>query len=199
MQGDVLIAVLQSAFGTLAELDYPYPVTFISSELPGHPADAACVAFNETAGSGLVKLAAAAGIAYNSTGALQCLEIPADAVFEQYLPGLIEGAWTWVPLPIGCLVVSSPSILYVLTASCSPHTPRRQTPSLARLPTRAHIKPTLSAVYTRTTPVTTHSPLHHSWLTPSHGKRLRHCNGPQTQTHMHSGTSVAPKWCSRAR
>jgi lysosomal Pro-X carboxypeptidase len=93
-QTDVLVAVLQAAFGTLAELDYPYAVDFITSKLPANPTTFACAAFERASGGSLVQLAAAAAVAYNSTGSSKCLAIPDDAVFEQYLPGLIDGAWT---------------------------------------------------------------------------------------------------------
>ena len=93
---DAFVGLVQSFFGTLAELDYPYAVDFAGSSLPGHPVDVACARLAAVpVSNAMLRLAAAASVAFNASGTSKCLQVPKNAVFEQFLPGLMDGAWTY--------------------------------------------------------------------------------------------------------
>lgn len=73
-----------------------YAVDFAGSSLPGHPVDTACARLvGAPAGDTLARLAAAASVAYNASGTSKCLPFAQGSQFEQFLPGLIDGAWAY--------------------------------------------------------------------------------------------------------
>lgn len=94
-----LLGLLQSYFGVLAELDYPYSVDFIGYALPANPVNASCkrlVDAKAEGASALGQLQAAVSVAYNSSGTLNCLALDdAAATFVTFYPGFMPGAWTY--------------------------------------------------------------------------------------------------------
>ena len=137
---EVLVGVLQQAFMTMAELDYPYAVNFTGYALPAHPAAESCRRFSAAVGAEASAVAGASAVVGASTtgvgaagvGAVGastpgagasarasaliaamgravsvvpqldparspggCVNLSDVASFEETLPGLTVGAWSY--------------------------------------------------------------------------------------------------------
>jgi lysosomal Pro-X carboxypeptidase len=97
-----LKALLLNVFDTLAMGDYPYPSNYLvfqqtrdpSVVLPAWPMRAACAKFAGASATDppltlLRRMAAAAGVLYNASGAARCYELPTSALDGG------DGIWDW--------------------------------------------------------------------------------------------------------
>ncbi len=97
----VLVAYLQMLFGTFAELDYPYPVSFFNSSLPANPVNLSCARFAQTlaatGGDRVQALAASVALTPAPPGSPPvCLPFSASGPYpEALMPGLMPGAWSY--------------------------------------------------------------------------------------------------------
>jgi len=91
------LGLLQQAFMTMAQLNYPYPCDFMGASLPANPASVSCQRFEQKQRMGLLAaLAAAVSVVPHLDPAKSCLNLTHLAPsFEATLPGLIPGAWSY--------------------------------------------------------------------------------------------------------
>jgi len=93
-----VLGALQKALVTMAQLDYPYAVTFMNASLPPYPVAEACRQAVAVAGSGLEALVAAVMVARPTPG---CWNLTAASqAYLQNLPGLIPGEPAVPSLPL---------------------------------------------------------------------------------------------------
>lgn len=92
----MLVAFLQAQFGTFAQLNYPYAVSFFNNTLPAHPVKVSCSHFQlaKAASGGNLLTALAASVRLGGPKRPACIPVAANQV-EALLPGLLPGAWTY--------------------------------------------------------------------------------------------------------
>jgi len=105
---EVLVGLLQQGYMTMAELDYPYAVDFAGYSLPGNSSVESCKRFTASiatsaegknlAVSAVQRLAKSLTVVpqldpARSTGG--CINASGYSSFEETLPGLTPGAWSY--------------------------------------------------------------------------------------------------------